>query len=554
MLSTRTALASAKTRVEAGLEMLKTSSVSSRWLTPLRMLRTKTALGVDISDKQISLALLKKDKNGVELLKAATAPVPDGAIKNGNIEDAAVLANAIKRLKTSSRIRTTHAAVSLFTKPVIAQIMDIPKQVPGNIGQFVQDQVKHCAVLPGRKIAFDFCGVGSEASPASRLLVIATDGRKVDEIVKVCSQAGLVVEAIEPPLLAYTRALYAKKIAGKFDCSVLIAILQDNTLNLCVFRKQTMDFVRTKSISKVPGTPYGEKAQPNELCQWLAEQINMVIQFYDVEVPDGCGKWEVIVVVDGEPVEPLPKDAAGSLRAKVASANLQLLTGEDICQAIVVSQSAGLSNCRQPDKPSPVAIGLAMKLLDTDAHNLGVNLLPPKVARLRTAQKGALITANIIAAVLLIMILAVNGPIWKIKKLNESINKKAYLLRDTHTLVRERISINKQISAISNTLNQINGALGSHCDTDWPGLLNDIGKGIPRTVCITSLSSRANSGMSLKGLALSNEAVYLFVDMLNKSEHINSASIAETKKDDKGFISYEISCALAPKKENSNVN
>ncbi|MCJ7729946.1 MAG: pilus assembly protein PilM, partial [Sedimentisphaerales bacterium] len=204
-----------KLNMKTALEMLKTSSASSRWLKPLKIFRNKTALGIDISDKQISLVLLKRGKNGVELLTSATAPVPDGAIKNGNIENAAVLAKAIKSLKNNSKIRTTRAAVSLFTEPVITQIMGIPRQVPGNIGQFVQDQVKDCAVLPGRKIALDYCGVdgaGSEAGSTGRLFITATDDRKIDEIVKVCSQAGIVVEAIEPPLLACTRALYARNI------------------------------------------------------------------------------------------------------------------------------------------------------------------------------------------------------------------------------------------------------------------------------------------------------------------------------------------------------
>jgi Tfp pilus assembly protein PilN len=147
------------------------------------------------------------------------------------------------------------------------------------------------------------------------------------------------------------------------------------------------------------------------------------------------------------------------------------------------------------------------------------------------------------------MILAVNWPAWKIKKLNESINqKKAGLLQNTGALVKERVSINEKINVANNKLNQLNEILNSHSDTDWPNLLNDIGKGIPKTVCITSLSGVTNSGMTLKGLALSNEAVYLFADMLNKSEHINSASIAGTKRDKNGFISYEINCALTPKK------
>lgn len=522
---------------------------SRGWPKPLKMLGTKTAVGVDISAQWINLALLKKSRNGVKLLAFASAPIPDGAIKNGSIENVEVLADAIKKLKSDSRIRTTRAAVSLFTEPSVVKIIEIPKQVPSNIGQFVQDQVKHFAVLPANNIALDFCGVagvGSEAISASRLLVVAADGRKVDEIVKMCSHAGLTTEAIEPPLLSLTRAIYDKKIAGKFDINVLIAVLQGNNLTLCVFRRQTMDFVRTMSISKVLGTPYGEKAQPNELCQWLAEQINTVVQFYDVDVPNNSGKWEITVVADGEIVEPLPQNAEEVLKAKVASANLQLLTGEDICNA-AVSQPQEAADFQQTYKPSPVAVGLAMKLLGTDTRNLGVNLLPAEVVRLRTAQKGSLVTANIIAAVLLIMILAVIWPTWKIKKLNESIDyKKAHLSQDTLTLVKERASVNKQTDVVSNKLNQINEILSSHRDTDWPGLLNDIGKLIPRTVCITSLSSGAGQGISLKGLALSNEAVYWLVDRLNnKSEHISSASITGTKRDNKGFINYEISCILA---------
>ncbi|MBN1392526.1 MAG: pilus assembly protein PilM [Sedimentisphaerales bacterium] len=526
----------------SALEKLKTSGA-------LRMLRTKTALGVDISDKQINLALVKRGKNGVELLASAAAPVTAGAVKNGSIENIAALAGAVKKLKNSCKIRTTRAAVSLFTEPVIVQILNVPRQVPTNIGQFVHEQVKNFAVLPGNQIASDFYGVagaGSEAGAANRLLVVATDGRKVADIVKVCNQAGLTVEAIEPPLLAYIRTLYAKKIAGKFDCNVLTAILEGNNLTLCVFKKQALDFVRTKSFSKVQGAPDGENSQPNDICQWLAEQINTVIQFYDVEAKDGCGKWEITVVAD---FAKLPQNAKESLKTKIVNTNLQLMTSEDICRDAVVSQSSRPANRNQPDKSSPVALGLAMKLLDTNARNSGVNLLPAETVRLRATQRESLVTANILAAVLLIMILAVSWPAWKIKKLNESINqKKALLLQDADTLVSERTSVNEKIDSVSGKLSQINEVLDSHSDTNWPKLLNDIGKGIPKTVCITSLSGVTNSGMSLKGLALSNEAVYLFADKLNKSEHISAASIAGTKKDKSGFISYEINCALTPKK------
>ncbi|MDD5328000.1 MAG: pilus assembly protein PilM [Phycisphaerae bacterium] len=532
--------------MRTALKMFKLRGVSSRRFTSPNMLKAKTVLGVSISEKQINLVLLKKGKNGIEILKSASSSVPEGAIKNGNIENAAVLARAIRKLKNSSKIRATRAAVLLFARPVITQIINIPRQVPSNVGQFVHDQMKDCAVLPGRKIALDYCGVsgaGSDVSSAGRLLITATDDRKIGEIVKMCGQADLVVESIEPALFAYTRALYAGNIAGKFDCNVLIAVLQDDTLTLCVFKKQAMDFVRTKSVSKAPESPYGEKTESEQLCHWLAEQINKVIQFYDVDVPDSCGKWEITVVAADEQ---LPENTEAVLKTKIASSNLKVLTNEDICHTAVVSRSA---DCQRADKPSPVALGLAMKLLETDAHNLGVNLLPQQVVRLRTVRKGALITANIVAALLLIMALAVNGPTWKIKKLNESINyKKTHLLQNTYALLRERALVNKQINTVSNKLAQVNKVTVARCDTDLAGILNDIGKRIPKTVCMTSLFSRAGSGISLKGLALSSEDVYLFVEMLNKSEYIKSASIAETKRDKKDFVGYEIGCTPVTEK------
>jgi len=360
-------------------------------------LGTKTALGVDISENLISMALLKTSGDSIQLLKTASGLVPNGAIKNGNIENPDALAKAIKSIKNRITIRSIRAVVSLLTKPVIVQIIDIPRQVPVNIRQFVEGQMKRYAVLPGKQMAVDFyrtSGTGSETSVASRVLAVATDAQKVAEMVKVCSKAGIIVEAIEPPLLAYTRAFYAGKIEGKFDCNVLIAILRDNTLTLGVYRRQALDYVRTNNISE-------EKAEPNKLCQYLAEQINAVIQFYDVDVPDSCAKWEITVVAD---CVQLPDNAEDSLKNRIAATDLQLLAGDDICQATAVSQSGKYAHISEDNNLSPVVTGLAMKLLDKKTSNLGVNMLPPELVRLQTIQKEILITANIIAVILLTMI------------------------------------------------------------------------------------------------------------------------------------------------------
>ena len=496
---------------------------------------TKTALGIDISDSRISLALLKRAKDGLELLKTASAPVPDGTIKDGNIEDAEMLSKAIKELKIRNKMRESQAAVSLFVSPVLMQILSIPKQGTTNIRQFVKNEVKHYVALSGKEIALDFCRIGSAGRLPGRLFVVAADNQPVAHLAKACNQARLSVGAIEPPMLACTRAFHAKKIAGRFDCNVLMAILQDSALTLCVFRKESVDFVRTKNITE-------EKAQPDELCHWLAEQINTIIQFYDVEVPDNPGKWEVTVVDDD--CRQLPEGAQESLMAKIAADHLQVVTRETAYLDTPVAQSPNIAD----EKPSPVAIGLAMKLLDTNGTNLRINLLPVEAAEVKAARKDALITANIIAAAILVMILAVGALALMTKKVNKNIihKKQTLPLHSMHTLLRDSELIDRQIKQLSDAPDQLTGLLSSRRDMDWVRLLGDLSSGTPKTVRITNLFSKDNSKIRLEGLAMSYEAVRLFVDMLDKSDYIYSASLIDAEKDNEGdgLVRYVINCSL----------
>jgi len=503
------------------------------------MVRSKTALGVDISNGIISLALLKQNAKGIELLKAASSPVPDGAIKDGSVEDPVKLSQAIKGLRTRNKIRgINRAGVSLLTKPAILQILDIPKGAPTNIGRLVRNEVKSCVALSGKEIAFDFCQIKSGQSQGSRLLAVATDDQKVANLAEACNRAGLNAEVIEPPLLAYARALYAKKIEGRFDCDVLIAILRDGVLTLCVFRKQTLDFVGTRSISQ-------EKAEPDELCRWLAEEINAIIRFYDTEAADSSGKWEVTVVADSML---LPDDAEQSLRDKITSDSLQVRTDETACQDTVVAQDSSL------EKPSVAAIGLAMRLLDKNGDVLKINLLPPESAEVKSVKKHFLITANIIAAVFILMIFAAGGLSMMAKKVNQSIThkKQTELSQDTYILLREQESVDKQIELLSERPARLKSILDSRYSLNWAGILEDVRSRTPGTVRITNLYSKGNNEMQLEGLGLSYEVVRLFVKMLNESNYISSASLNMRKENRVGgLVMYTINCSLTREKKNS---
>ncbi len=512
------------------------------------MFRPKTALGIDVSDGRINLALLKKSANSVKLLKTAAAPVPDGAIKDGNIEDAMVLAKAIKKLKAQNRIRSHPTAMSLLANPVLMQILDMPDKTPGNLRQFVRDQVKHYAVLPMNKAAIDFCGVGttfcnksqkwepvkSDGSGSRRALVVATDNQKLTDVARILRREGLNVDAIEPASLAYIRACYAKKIEKKFDRNLLLAIADGDILTLCLFKNQTLDFIRTKRIE-------ADIYQSDRYFEWLTEEIYTVIQFYELEVLDKRDKWEVTLItnVGNQPV----KDETLSLGTNVEGVELKIRTLR------TAYLDTPVADTEQSEKPSAIAVGLAMKLLDNSKRGLDINLLPLQVAQAKSTERQVLISANVAGVILFLMILSIGFFNVKVKKVQNDINQKAQAQekQNMHALLSRQTSLQGQITDVSNEINRLNAVLNAGSFKRWDQILNDIRSAIPGMVRLTRLSCESNSKMLLRGQAVSYEAIHRFVDTLNATELIESALFLGAEEDpkNKNLLMYSIACSLA---------
>lgn len=500
-------------------------------------LSTKTALGVDISESLITLALLKQSTKGFELLKCASGPTPDGAIKNGNIEKPESLVNAIKELKSHNRIRAKKVAVSLSAVSTITDILEPPKGAPSNIRQFVHNELKSYVALSGREIAFDFCGIKSGHGAGNHLLAVAANSEDLALLTGTCRRAHLNVEAVEPPILGYIRALFAERIEGRFDNNVLIAVLHGSALNLCLFRKQVLDFVRVEHISK-------EQAEPGELCRWLADEMNTIIQYYNIEVSDSVGKWEITVVADDVK---LPEDSEKTLKALVDSADLQLRTGENVCRDIIVDR-----NGYRGQSPM-LAIGLAMGLLDTRHIGLKINLVPPESAEVSAVKKQLVLTITVIVLVIPVLMMAAGAGFARLAnkiKINTVDSKQTELLEETHTIFTELELLNRQINLISDKPEELNRILDSRPDLDWAKILDDVRVRTPEAVRITEMTTSNKDRIILKGMALSYEAARLFEKMLSESDYFDTASLNQTRKGGKAdqLVLYEIDCSLKMEK------
>jgi len=501
---------------------------------------TKTALGVDISQGLISLALLKKKSKGIELVATASGPVPDGAVEDGRIVDPAALARAVRELKNKNKMRARRAAVSLSVDPVIKCILETPEGTPRNIGQFVRDELKSYVALSGRKIAFDFCAIKSGRGSGGRILAVAADDEEVTELIRTYIRAGLNVEAVEPPMLGYIREIYSEKIKGKFDCNVLAALLHGTTLTLGVFRKEMLDMIRVIDIGV-------EKGKPAELCRRVGAAINTIIQFYQIEVPDNVDKWEVTVLADRVN---LPDDAEKMLRTEIHSTDLEVISAQRTHQKVIVD------NRDRPGDESTLAIGLAMGLLNGHERGLKINLVPPESAEVRTVKKQLILTTIIV--VLLIPLLAFiigEGLNLLTSKIQREIERKnqAEASHDTSALLEEQKLLESQIELLSQKPEGLRKIVNSRPTVDWANILDDVKTRTPRAVRITALRYKHDDVMSIDGLALSYEGARLFVKMLNESDHLSLASLSEATRENSadGLVTYTIECLLKEEESKS---
>lgn len=502
----------------------------------IKKLRTKTSLGIYISDSRISVALVSKENDQIKLLKVADASVPDGAMTDGNIKDPVALAKAIKTLLARNKIKTHHATVSMVAKPVLEQIIDLPEEIPDNLSRFVQSEIKHSPVLSGKEPLYDFYGIAPLGpNQRGRLFVAATDHKKMANLLKTFRLAQVEPVAVELSVVASIRAIFAEKISNKYDANILTAFLHSSVFTVCVFRKEELDFIRS--------IDFGRDVEDIDKCLVRCEDaISAVIQYYDVEVDDAAdNSWELIMLFDNPDVDNrhIEESLSRSFKCDL-----------HVCSDSTVYSDTPLETNDSINNVSVTAVGLAMKSLDVQQPGLNIQLMPSGAEDVRAIKKFLLITANIAAAVIFIIFVA--GAFVRIqlgKTQNALAESKLDPTRNIEMLLNKQESINSQIALISEKKAKVDEIFKDQTNVQWDQIMREIQRKIPQAICLNRLVSSDDVNLVLKGSATSFRAIHVFNKLLARSEFFASATVTKTSKDsNEGLINFSILAVLENKR------
>ncbi|MDD5134256.1 MAG: pilus assembly protein PilM [Phycisphaerae bacterium] len=492
---------------------------------------SKTAFGIDVRSDAVSFVQLEKNGRQIKFVRASTVPLPEGTISDGMVNNPAALAGVLKSFRLAGLMRSADAGLTICAEPVLLQILNLPESTPDEVKKIIQDEVRQYAVLPLKNIEMDYCSLKTADNHSKRVLVGASQTEHFNFTVKAIEKYHIDIRLIEPTTTAFIRACFNKVIKLAGEKNIMLLLIRDETLTLCIFERQRLEFLRTKKIDM-------NTVNSISKTNWLAREIESVIQFYEVENDSMARPWQVIVAACSD----AESDIAEKIRKDISRQNIEILPFNNNMMGIEIDEQCQTPIC-------PVAAGAAMKLLGEDPGGISLNLLPKEIVSIRKARSEMLVIANVLACLFIVFF----GYITFLGKKSINVSHAVYAQKnkqsgtDIQQMVKSRKNLNGKLSNMENCISAVNRLNEGKSYQNWAGLLAGLVNTVPQTVLIENLEEKGGNIMEIDGVAVNYDSISSFVNLLTQKGLVESASLKNSSRSTKysnGMIDYKIVCYL----------
>lgn len=209
------------------------------------------AFGIDISDRSIKAARLKKTRDGLVLASYGRQDIPSGVIERGVIKKEENLISLIKEsvIKAEGqKIDTDYVVCSLPEQEAFIRIIQLPFLKEEEIGEAVKWELEANIPLKIEEVYFDYFIIKSPSGDRKHIdaLIGALPKKIVDDYVRVLKNSGLKIKAMEIESIATSRALIKNGIAS---CPTMIVDLGFQRTSFTIFAGRTPLLTSSSKIS-----------------------------------------------------------------------------------------------------------------------------------------------------------------------------------------------------------------------------------------------------------------------------------------------------------------
>jgi Tfp pilus assembly PilM family ATPase len=211
------------------------------------MARTqRSRLGIELSELHIRIVEVTVSQTSPQVLAAAEAPMPAGAIVNGALVLTDAIAFAIRELKDRMGATTNDAVVGVPSAGTTLRTLTLPPATGEELERLIAGEVEHFGIIVSDGSAYDTFAMpaarGADGGGSLSVLLMAAEGPEIASIRYVTSRADVIVEALEPVNLGMYRAA-VPALAGSPGAVVLTIsdarsdIVMHSKGEICVYRR-----------------------------------------------------------------------------------------------------------------------------------------------------------------------------------------------------------------------------------------------------------------------------------------------------------------------------
>lgn len=239
---------------------------------------TGAAVGLDIGASAVRLAQVGGGRGEASLLSFAQVALPQGAVVDGEIQDAGPVSEAIAQLWKRAKIRGKRAILGVSNQRVVVRQVDLPYLEEKEFRSSLRFQAADYIPMSVEDAQLDFIVIDDYTTESQehmmRVLLVAAATDMVDSFVTAASAGGVEATGIDLTPFAIARAVSASA-RGEMGVAGSEAVIDVGaaTTNILIHHNGEPRFVRillvggddaTKALSEELGLSY-EEAEATKL-------------------------------------------------------------------------------------------------------------------------------------------------------------------------------------------------------------------------------------------------------------------------------------------------
>lgn len=233
------------------------------------------AFGLDLSDRSIKVAQLKKKGKTIDLYSYGREDIPKGFIEDGEIKNEEEVIKLIKKALINSKPNSIKSKFVIYSIPEtkgFIRIIKLPPVKKSNIEEAIRYEAEQLFPIDVKESYLDWQLLSNKNSEIMEVLVAAVPKKLVDSYSLVFKKAGLKPFAAEIESIAISRSLIRKEQSSK---PILIVDLGKDRTGFIIFKNPSVQFTASipvcgkeldKAVAKELGISEEKAEKIKEKC------------------------------------------------------------------------------------------------------------------------------------------------------------------------------------------------------------------------------------------------------------------------------------------------